>query len=231
MKPNLKRIYDCLFRRYGPQHWWPADSRFEVILGAILTQNTSWRNVEKALTQLRLRGLLSYHALSRMSAAEIAPWLRSSGYYNQKAQRVRVLLDYLEQRYQGSLSIMSRQQTGVLRQELLDLKGFGPETVDSILLYAFDRAVFVVDAYTRRVFSRHGLCPEPISYNGLQQWIQANIPAEVPYYNEFHALLVVLAKEHCRSKPGCSGCPLEPLLGLPAEKPKNIVAVKQVETT
>jgi len=214
MDQTLTEIYNRLLARYGRQHWWPAETDFEVILGAVLTQNTAWKNVEKVLAELRRCGLLSWEALSRLRIEELAPYLRSSGYFNQKARRLRAFFDYLETRYAGSLAKMALQETEVLRQELLALKGFGPETVDTILLYAFGRPIFVVDAYTRRVLIRHRLCPETISYDELQCRIQTAIPTQASYYNEFHALIVVVGKEYCRSQPRCSGCPLEPMFAL-----------------
>ncbi len=206
---TIEELYERLWTRYGPQHWWPASSRFEMIVGAVLTQNTAWVNVEKALTGLRSRGLLSIRALSRLSCEEMAPLLRSSGYYNQKARRLRAFLDFLNDRYNGTLQSLDRLETGRLREELLQLHGFGRETVDSILLYAFQRRVFVVDAYTRRIFSRHGYCSAEVGYEELRSWIEARIPAETAYYNEFHALIVAVGKTHCRPSPRCHGCPLE----------------------
>ncbi len=205
----MLRSYKLLFAWYGPQNWWPAESRFEVLVGAVLTQNTSWRNVEKALENLRARGLLAYETLRRLPADEIAPLIRPSGYYNLKAQRLRNLLTLIDEKY-GDFEAFCAGELSVLRPQLLAVKGVGPETADSILLYACELPSFVVDAYTHRVFSRHGLVDEETDYHTMQERFTAALPVDQALYNEYHALIVRVAKEFCHKKqPACAGCPLE----------------------
>ncbi|OIP64338.1 MAG: endonuclease [Nitrospirae bacterium CG_4_9_14_3_um_filter_53_35] len=213
MKRNLAqrllRIYKILYAHYGPQHWWPADSRFEVIVGAILTQNTNWKNVEKAITNLKAEGILSPQALHKVSRQRLSRLIRSSGYFNIKTDRLKSFMDFMMSGYGGDLKAMFRGKTEILREKLLNIKGIGPETADSILLYAAGRPVFVVDAYTRRVLSRHGLCEDKASYHQIQSLFMENLAPDVRMFNEYHALLVSAGKRHCTSKPVCSGCPLQ----------------------
>lgn len=206
----LGRWYRRLYRRFGPQGWWPASSSFEVVVGAILTQNTNWANVERALARLREHGLIDPQKLTRVRTRRLAALIRSSGYYTVKAARIKAFLGLLNRRYAGSLRRMRRTPAAELRQELLSVKGIGPETADSILLYAFEKPVFVIDAYTRRILVRHGLIADGSSYEQVQQFFMGRLPARVPMYNEYHALLVRLAKEFCLKKePRCAGCPLQ----------------------
>lgn len=208
----LNEIYARLDRFYGNLKWWPAETPFEVIIGAILTQNTAWTNVEKAIGALKRAGLLSIKGLNRMPEAQLAVFIRPSGYYHQKARKIKAFLAFLDSCYKGSLSRMARTDAAILREQLLALHGIGPETADCILLYAMGKPVFVVDTYTRRVLARHGLCAADISYERLQQRIEAEVSRDVRVYNQFHALLVQIGKDFCRKAPRCAGCPLEPLL-------------------
>lgn len=205
----LRRYYRRLLAHFGPQHWWPGGTRFEVILGGLLTQNTSWRNVEKALENLRSRRLLSPRKLRRLSAVRLTRLLRPTGYYRQKTRTVHAFLQHLEAGHGSSLARLFRRPTPTLRAEMLSLRGVGPETADSILLYAGQRPVFVIDAYTRRVLSRHGLAPEAASYDELQHLFESNLPPDPALYNEYHALLVAVGKAYChRQQPDCPACPL-----------------------
>ncbi len=210
---TLQRYYRRLHRHFGPQRWWPARTRFEVILGALLTQNTSWANVEKALGNLRREGLLNPDKLSRTPVARLARLLRPSGYFRQKTRAVRHFLEHLQQCYGGSLRRMLARPGAALRDELLGLNGIGEETADSMLLYAASRPVFVVDAYTRRVLSRHGLALEKTQYGELQSVFHRNLPPNAALFNEYHALLVAVGKRYChRRDPDCNACPLGPEL-------------------
>jgi len=208
IRQTLLDIYDKLCVEFGPRHWWPAETPFEIIVGAILTQNTSWRNVEKAIEKLKKDNLLIPESLFKTSPEKICGLIISTGYYNLKAKRIKNFLDYLFSRYKGELKNMARQKTGKLREELLSINGIGPETADSILLYAFNRPVFVVDAYTRRIFSRHGLVEEKDSYQNIQSFFTENLPKRVKLYNEYHALLVSLCYYLCKKNPDCPRCPL-----------------------
>jgi len=208
----IRGIYERLYERFGPQHWWPGDGRFEIIVGAILTQNTSWRNVERAIERLRHAEALSPQAMAAMPIERLAELIRPAGYYNLKARRLMALVDWLMDRFDGDLSGPEAMSTAALRQELLGIRGIGPETADSILLYAFDRPVFVVDAYTARVAVRHGLIDaDGADYAGLQAVFADALPADAALFNEYHALLVRLGKEYCKRRPRCGGCPLEDL--------------------
>jgi len=210
--PPLMEVFRKLFQTWGPQHWWPGRTRLEIIVGAILTQNTNWANVEKAITNLRRKRLLSLHALLTFPESTIAQAIRPAGYYNQKAKRLKAFASFLERTYGGSLRRMFSDTTPQLRQRLLSVPGIGPETADSILLYAGRRPVFVVDAYTRRVMQRHGWIRGNETYEDLAALCQQALPADVQLLNELHALLVRLGKTHCRTRPRCPGCPLEKLL-------------------
>lgn len=193
---------------YGPTHWWPGDSPFEVAIGAILTQNTAWSNVEKAIWQLKQAHLLMPRRMLDAPTESLEAAIRSSGYYRQKAERLRIFCEYLREQYRGSMARMAARPLAALREELLELKGIGLETADDILLYACDKPVFVVDAYTKRIFHRCGLTPETIHYDTLQQLVHVAMPPDVPVYKEFHGLIVWTGKDFCRKTPRCSGCPL-----------------------
>ena len=166
---QIRTYYHALFRAWGAQHWWPAQSRFEVIVGAYLTQNTAWTNVERALANLRAEQLLSVNGIRRVSLAQLERLIRPAGYFRQKAKRLKLFVAFLDQQYAGSLAKMFARPTDKLREELLNLHGIGPETADSILLYAGNHPVFVVDAYTRRILDRHGILPERTAYEEIRE--------------------------------------------------------------
>lgn len=203
-KKKLKLIYRSLLGAYGQQHWWPADSSFEVMVGAVLTQNAAWSNVEKAITALRSRGVLTLNGLLELPHDELAALIRPSGYFNIKAQRLRSLCEFL--RASGGEDELSRLDTSQLRQGLLSVKGVGPETADDILLYAFHRPVFVIDTYTRRLLSRFGLITGDESYEDLRAGIEVALGPETQLFNTYHALIVHHAKQHCSSRARCAGC-------------------------
>jgi len=206
---SLLKIYNLLYEKFGARHWWPGDTRLEIILGAILTQNTAWKNVEKAIKNLKRERILKLGPLTRISEKKLAKLIKPAGYYNIKSNRVKNFLSFLNAEYRGNLDRMLKTKTRKLRSELLGIKGIGPETADSILLYAGGKPVFVVDAYTKRVFSRHGFAAQEAEYEGWQQLFQDNLPKDVKLYNEFHALIVELGKEFCSSKnPMCTKCPI-----------------------
>jgi len=206
-------VYRVLRRAFGHQHWWPGETRLEIIIGAILTQNTAWTNVEKAIRNLKRTRSLSAAALRKMPVPRLAGKIRSAGYFNVKASRIKDFLDFLTRGYQGSLARLFREETGPLRQELLGVRGIGPETADSILLYAGQKPSFVIDAYTRRIFSRHGLMHQEAGYESWKGLFESHLPRDVPLYNDFHAQIVHLAKTHCRSSEArCEGCPLQKYL-------------------
>lgn len=210
MKRKLYLIYQKLYAYFGPQYWWPASSPFEVMVGAILTQNTNWGNVEKAINNLKKNKLLSQDALFRLSHKRLASLIRPAGYYNIKAKRLKEFLTFLFKVYQGSVKRISKTDTLTLHRRLLSINGIGPETADSILLYALERPVFVVDAYTRRILSRHSLLREDSSYEEVQNLFMQNLKNDVKLFNEYHALLVKLGKDFClKSKPKCDICPLK----------------------
>jgi endonuclease III related protein len=207
---RLKQWYRRLLERFGRQGWWPGRTRFEIAVGAILTQNTAWTNVEKAIRNLRGAGALSFRGMCAISDRKLAALIRPSGYFNEKTKKLRAFLSWLESRDKGgSLKRALRGPLQEVRASLLAVKGIGPETADSILLYAGDRPSFVIDAYTRRVLERHGLAAGKQDYELLRELFEQNLPREVPLYNEYHALLVRLCKEHCAKRvPKCEGCPL-----------------------
>ncbi len=239
-------IYSTLARAWGRQHWWPAQSRFEVIVGAFLTQNTNWSNVESALRQLRAARVLSVSGIRNIPIRKLETLVRSSGYFRQKARRLKTFVQFIDQNYGGSLPKMFEQPTAILREQLLSLNGVGPETADSILLYAGQHPIFVVDAYTRRLSDRHGILPENAKYEEFRALFEQalkNVPEVVTgkapaqggashkpspmslaartttaqVFNEMHGLIVSAAKRHCTERnPSCETCPLHPFL--PAEQ-------------
>jgi endonuclease-3 related protein len=241
---TIRDYYTALLRRWGPQNWWPAQSRFEVIVGAFLTQNTAWGNVEKAIRNLRRAGVLTVKGIREVPLQELEQLVRSSGYFRQKAVRLKNFIAYLDSRHGGLLGKMFAQPTEILRAELLGLNGVGPETADSILLYAGGHDVFVVDAYTRRILERHGIVGKNAGYDDIRLLIQNAIASSAPellhvkqpgtkprhpvsrisarrllpraqHYNEFHALIVRTGNEFCRKRPNCEGCPLKKFLTAP----------------
>ena len=181
-------------------------------MGAILTQNTAWTNVERALGALKREGRMSLDALREIPEPLLAGLIRPSGYYNQKARKVKAFIAFLDERFGGSLRRMACAEKTDLREQLLQIHGIGPETADCILLYAANKTVFVVDAYTRRVFARHGLCAADVSYEALQRRIEEGVARDLYLYQQYHALLVQVGKDYCRKEPRCQGCPLEALL-------------------
>jgi len=205
---KLMQIYELLYERYGPQHWWPGRTRFEIIVGAILTQNTNWGNVEKAIANLKAAGCLTAQRLYRMDTGELAELIRPAGYYNIKASRLKNFLDWLFDNYDGNLEQLEHLSAGEMREQLLAVKGIGAETADSVVLYAFDKPVFVVDTYTCRVLGRHELIEAGANYEQVREYFESNLPADIKLFNEYHALLVRVGKQYCRPKARCEGCPL-----------------------
>lgn len=208
MGRRLLSIYHRLYGQLGPQGWWPGRSRFEVIVGAILTQSTNWGNVEKAIRQLRRARALTPSAMSALSGHRLATLIRPAGYFAVKARRLQNFLAFLGTRYGGSLRRMFREEPARLRNALLEVSGIGPETADSILLYAGNMPVFVVDAYTTRILSRHRLISPQAAYHEVQALLMSHLPRDAQLYNEYHALLVAVGKMYCRSTPRCDTCPL-----------------------
>ncbi len=208
---QLTEAYQLLFERFGPQRWWPGETAFEIITGAILTQNTNWANVEKAIANLKSARLLTAEKLFHLDLSQLAELIRPAGYYNIKAKRLKNFVSWFFENYDGQLTNLEDLSTDQLRAELLAIKGLGRETADSILLYAFNRGLFVIDAYTARIAVRHRLIEPGADYEQLQELFQSNLPADSQLFNEYHALLVRLGKEFCRPKAKCSGCPLEKL--------------------
>ncbi len=203
---NLLKMYSLLYKVYGPQYWWPASSGFEVVIGAILTQNTNWSNVEKAITNLKREKLLSPQTLHKLNLKRLAALIRPSGYYNIKAKRLKNFLDFLFINYNGKLHRMKSGSLKVLRKEILGVNGIGPETADSILLYALDKPVFVIDAYTRRIAECLGVTRSGSKYDDLQAVFMENLPNDVRLFNEYHALLVIHSKTVCKARPDCGKC-------------------------
>jgi len=211
--PILPQYFDALFQAHGEQHWWPGQTPFEVIVGAILVQNTTWVNAARAIANLRQANLLTPSALERVPQAKVARLVRSSGYFRQKARKLKAFLKFLQKEHSGSLAVMFRIPTTKLREQLLSVHGVGPETADSILLYAGNHPVFVVDAYTRRILQRHGLTTGKESYEDVRGLFEKSLPNDPQLFNEFHALFVLTGKNYCRTRaPLCSQCALRPLL-------------------
>lgn len=209
MALSPQRIYRRLLRARGPAGWWPGDTAFEVCAGAILVQNTAWPNADRALRALAERGLLGYESLRGMTAAEIAPLIRSSGTFNVKARRLAAFVDFLGRHYEGRVENMAREEPWELRRQLLAVPGIGRETADCIALYAAGHPLFVVDGYTRRVFSRLGLIQGDESYDEVQRFFMRRLPADGKLFNDYHAQIVGLAQQSCRSRPLCAECPLD----------------------
>ncbi len=209
---RLQAIYQRLYGHFGSQHWWPGDTPLEILVGAVLTQNTNWSNVSKAIAHLKADQLLTLEALVALPVDQLAERIRPCGYYNLKAQRLKNLLTLLNEGVaeMGSLAEFFSQDLTYVREKLLSVKGVGPETADSILLYVAEKPIFVVDAYSYRFLSRHGLVAEESSYEEMQELFMTSLPAEVGLYNEYHALLVCLGKEFCKkNNPRCEQCPLQ----------------------
>lgn len=207
--PSLLDLHLRLSKFFGPLGWWPAETPFEVCVGAILTQNTSWKNVERAIANLKRECVLTPHCLDVMPIEHLAELIRPSGYFNEKAKKLKSFAAFLMNEFGGRIEAMHAIDTDALRHRLLELPGLGPETVDSILLYALERPVFVIDAYTKRVFGRHGFFEEKITYPKAQEFFEAALPADARLFNEYHAEIVHLAKDFClKSKPLCGHCPV-----------------------
>ena len=207
---RIKNIYRLLYKKYGSQDWWPGDSQLECIVGAILTQNTSWKNVEKAIHNLKNLNLISIEKLKLITTQELAVLIRPSGYFNQKAIKIKNFIAFLLDNYKGSLDIMFDEDDDVIRNKLLSIKGIGPETADCIMLYGGNKPIFVIDTYTYRILSRHEMVPEQTNYNEMQELFMDSLNSDPKMFNEYHALLVKVGKEHCKKNdPQCAGCPLE----------------------
>jgi len=210
MKNALLRIYEKLHAHFGPRNWWPADTPFEVMVGAILTQNAAWSNVEKAIRKIKKARLLSPEKIHSTPIKSLRRLVRPSGFYNEKAKKLKRLTSFLFSSCGGKVNALKSHDTDALRAQLLKINGIGPETADSILLYALEKPVFVVDAYTKRIFSRHGVIKGDATYGEVQNFFMKNIPGKRRLYNEYHALIVELGKSYCKkTKPICNSCPLK----------------------
>jgi endonuclease-3 related protein len=211
--PPLLPAYKRLLAAFGPQQWWPGESPFEIIVGAVLVQNTAWRNVERAIANLRDAGVMAPIAMYALAPAELAELIRPAGYFQVKTRRLRNLLKFVVEEYDGSLEAMFSTSVDILRAQLLSIHGIGPETADAILLYAGGLPTFVVDTYTHRILARHGWVGYDADYQEIKDQFESALPADAPLYNEYHALLVRLGKDFCkRSLPKCETCPLAELL-------------------
>jgi endonuclease-3 related protein len=208
----LMQIYHTLLEHFGPRGWWPADSRLEVIIGAVLTQAVAWKNVTRAIDNLKLASLMDINAIIDIDEEKLAQHITPALYHRQKARKLKALMNFIATEYNGNLDLMFTESLPVLGKKLLKVWGIGPETADSILLYAGDKMIFVVDTYTKRIFYRLGMVEENISYQEMQEFLEYHIPPNLYIYNEYHALLVGLGANYCKkSKPRCSQCPLQNL--------------------
>ncbi|MGD0883849.1 MAG: endonuclease III domain-containing protein [Thermodesulfovibrionales bacterium] len=212
---KLESIYKILYKAFGPQHWWPGGSPFEITVGAILTQNTNWSNVEKAIKNLRAAGAMNPKRLHHMPPHKLAALIRPAGYFNIKAKRLKAFVHFLMEHFDGNTTLMKNEDTDMLREKLLSIHGIGPETADSMLLYALGKPIFVIDAYTKRVLSRHNIMSHDKTYKDFQELFHAAMGRDRKRYNEYHALFVAVGKTCCRPKPRCNVCPLRPFLGNP----------------
>ena len=206
---TLRAFYDAMYKALGPQHWWPAQTPTEVIIGAILTQNTAWRNVERAIDNLKRAKALDWKRLHELSFEELAELIRPAGTFNVKARRLKSFIQWFHDRFALDLDRMFEMSVSSLREELLEVSGIGRETADAILLYAGRMPSFVVDAYTARILYRHNLIDRSADYDEIKELFESNLPDDVQLFNEYHALLVDVGKKHCRPKARCDGCPLE----------------------
>jgi endonuclease-3 related protein len=208
-KKALNFIYKRLYESFGPQGWWPADTKLEIIVGAILTQNTAWANVEKAVSNLKKKKILSVKNLKEIHINKLAKLIKPAGYYNVKAKRLKTFIDFLINNYDGSIKKMFKKDYLKLRADLLNINGIGQETADSILLYAGNKPIFVIDAYTKKILSRHHLIDKDAKYSTIQNLFMDNIEKDPKFYNEYHALLVNLGKNICTKIPHCQICPIK----------------------
>lgn len=208
-KASLTDVYDALMRAYGPQGWWPAETLPEVVIGAVLTQNTAWSNVEKSIASLKAAGACDLSAIHHMPAERLCELVRSSGTFRVKASRLKALAAWVMEKHGGDLAKALAGPLHKVRESLLAIGGIGPETADAILLYAGGRTTFVVDAYTRRMLRRHGYIDARTSYDDVKRLVEGEVPMDATVYNEFHALIVAVGKLHCRTNARCAGCPLE----------------------
>jgi endonuclease-3 related protein len=212
MGASLIDVYERLLAAFGPQHWWPGETPFEVIVGAVLVQNTAWKNVERAIANLREEGLLDPRRLYDVQVPELEELIRPAGYFRIKAARLRNVLRMVVEDFDGSIDAMFSLPVDTLRERLLGVKGVGPETADSILLYAGAMPSFVVDTYTQRMLARHGWIGYDADYHQIKEHFESELPADAPLFNEYHALIVELGKRHCKKTPNCEACPLRELL-------------------
>lgn len=208
---TLLTIYTLLLSSFGKQNWWPAETKIEMIIGAVLTQNTSWGNVEKAVQNLRVADLLSIEGLSNTPLPELSGYIKPAGYFNLKARRLKNLINFINDKYSGELNELFSLDINTMREELLSVNGIGRETADSIVLYGAELPVFVIDAYTHRILTRHSLVDENADYFELQAIFMDNLPHEAELFKEFHALIVKAGKEFCKKRPRCAECPLRML--------------------
>lgn len=207
---RIQEAFDLLFQHFGPQKWWPGDTALEVLVGAVLTQNTNWGNVEKAIANIKSQGLMSFESLCTLEIEQLAELIRPSGYYNVKAKRLHNLFQMVSDRYDGDLEFFIDEELYATRDTLLQVKGIGPETADAILLYACNKPIFVVDTYTHRVFHRHNMIEEETDYHSMQELFMDGLEQNSQLFNEYHALIVRVGKDFCKkTNPLCEGCPLE----------------------
>jgi endonuclease-3 related protein len=226
---DLLRYYNAMSSALGPMHWWPAKTPFEVIVGAILTQSTSWTNVERAIDNLRAARMLTPSAILKARTSRLAALVRPSGYFRQKAKKLKAFVRFLQRQYDGSLKRMFQSGTPELREKLLSVHGIGPETADSILLYAGNHPVFVVDAYTHRIFGRHAITSGKPDYETVRALFETGLPRHPQLWNEFHALIVNTGKNWCRkSVPRCDECPLRSLLPATSPLARIITAAQEI---
>ncbi len=209
---TTQEVYHKLLDALGPQHWWPGESPWEVMIGAVLVQNTAWKNVERAIANLRKADLVDPRRLLALPAEELAELVRPAGYFRLKTKRLRGLMQFVVRHYDGSLDALRTADWRQLREKLLGVDGIGPETADSILLYALEHPALVVDTYTKRVFARHGWIGYDADYHQLQEHLESELPVDAAIYNELHALLVNVGHHYCRRQPKCDNCPLRDLL-------------------
>jgi len=208
---QLMTLYERMLRHFGPQHWWPGESPLEIMIGAVLTQNTNWSNVERAVKNLRRENLINIEKLVKIDQSALAELIRPAGYFNIKAKRLRSLIDFVWREYEGDLDRFFNLPIDQLRENLLSVNGVGRETADDIVLYAAGKPTFVVDAYTYRIMVRHRLIAEDDDYEAIKEMFETHLPTDVALFNEYHALLVATGKNFCRKLARCEGCPLETL--------------------